>query len=101
MKKVVLFSSVAMLVVLLAIGSFASSGSSNTVAYAQEGTAVAGDTQSGPAVQTTQQDDDDNDFPWGLLGLLGLGGLAGLRRREEPTRVVEKSSGVRTYDSKK
>ncbi len=34
------------------------------------------------AVTTQNQQNDGNDFPWGLLGLLGLGGLAGLRRRE-------------------
>ena len=100
MKKFVLYGSAVMIALFLAVGSFAFSVSSDTVAYAQEGTAVAGDTQSAPAVQTTQQDDDDNDFPWGLLGLLGLAGLAGLRRREEPTRVVENASGVRTYDTK-
>ena len=26
---------------------------------------------------------DENDFPWGLLGLLGLIGLAGMRRRHD------------------
>ena len=29
----------------------------------------------------TQQEDDD--FPWGLLGLLGLAGLLGLKRRDD------------------
>ena len=31
--------------------------------------------------------DDDNDFPWGLLGLLGLAGLLG-RRKVETVRTV-------------
>lgn len=26
---------------------------------------------------------DENEFPWGLLGLLGLIGLAGLKKRPE------------------
>ena len=38
------------------------------------------------SAQTTQQD-NTNDFPWGLLGLLGLGGLAGLMRRDAPQRM--------------
>jgi MYXO-CTERM domain-containing protein len=33
---------------------------------------------------TTQtEEDDDSDFPWGLLGLLGLAGLIPRRRKEE------------------
>jgi MYXO-CTERM domain-containing protein len=27
--------------------------------------------------------DDDDDFPWGLLGLLGLAGLLGLKKRRD------------------
>ena len=34
-------------------------------------------------VTTADRDDDDHDFPWGLLGLLGLGGLLGLKRRDD------------------
>ena len=29
------------------------------------------------------QREDDDDFPWGLLGLLGLTGLLGLKRRDD------------------
>ena len=47
---------------------------------AQEGSPSG---QANSAAQTN----DDNGFPWGLLGLLGLGGLAGLRR-PEPVRDV-------------
>lgn len=32
--------------------------------------------------------DDDDDFPWGILGLLGLAGLAGLKRRNDDHRSV-------------
>jgi len=42
-----------------------------------------------PAPRTdTRTVDDDNDFPWGILGLLGLIGLAGLSRRA-PARSFE------------
>ena len=27
--------------------------------------------------------EDDNDFPWGLLGLLGLAGLLGRKKRDD------------------
>lgn len=30
----------------------------------------------------TEREDDD-EFPWGLLGLLGLAGLLGLKRRDD------------------
>ena len=31
--------------------------------------------------------DDDDDFPWGLLGLLGLAGLLGRKRADDDIRV--------------
>ena len=41
-----------------------------------------------PMLNETDLDDDDgNDFPWGLLGLLGLAGLLGARRRDDDVRV--------------
>ena len=57
-----------------------------TTIYAQD------DNPPAEATQTTQQD-NRNDFPWGLLGLLGLGGLAGLTRREraEPLKTIDAS----------
>jgi MYXO-CTERM domain-containing protein len=54
-----------------------------TVTFAQEGTTVPPD-----ATTTQPVQNNDDGFPWGLLGLLGLGGLAGLRRQPE-TRTVE------------
>jgi len=37
-----------------------------------------------PPTDTRSADvQDENDFPWGLLGLLGLIGLAGLKKRPE------------------
>ena len=32
---------------------------------------------------TTEPQDEDNDFPWGLLGLLGLAGLLGMKRKDD------------------
>jgi len=29
------------------------------------------------------REDDDNDFPWGLLGLLGLAGLLGRKKKDD------------------
>ncbi len=34
-----------------------------------------------------EQEDDDSEFPIGLLGLLGLAGLLGLRRKERDIHV--------------
>jgi MYXO-CTERM domain-containing protein len=31
--------------------------------------------------------EDDDDFPWGLLGLLGLAGLLGLKRKDNDIHV--------------
>ena len=36
--------------------------------------------------QPVDRDDDDRDFPWGLLGLLGLAGLLG-RKRDNDVNV--------------
>ena len=33
------------------------------------------------------QQEEDDDFPWGLLGLLGLAGLLGLKKREPDIHV--------------
>ena len=38
-----------------------------------------------PAMSTAVPvEDDDDDFPWGLLGLLGLAGLLGRKRDDRP-----------------
>lgn len=44
-------------------------------------TATADPYATTPPVGPTEE--DDNDFPWGLLGLLGLAGLLGLKRRDD------------------
>ena len=41
-----------------------------------------GDTQ-----YAAQQQDDEDETPWGLLGLLGLAGLLGLKKRERDIHV--------------
>ncbi len=40
-----------------------------------------------PAAFPVQQEEDD-EFPLGLLGLLGLAGLLGLKRRDDRDRTV-------------
>ena len=35
----------------------------------------------------TDREDDDRDFPWGLLGLLGLAGLLGRKRNDRDVHV--------------
>ena len=35
-----------------------------------------------PAMTAVPVEEDDNDFPWGLLGLLGLAGLLGRNKRD-------------------
>lgn len=36
-----------------------------------------------PATTTAVPAENEDEFPWGLLGLLGLAGLAGLKRRDD------------------
>jgi len=36
---------------------------------------------------TTVREEEDRDFPWGLLGLLGLAGLLGRKRKEADIHV--------------
>jgi MYXO-CTERM domain-containing protein len=57
---------------------------SPAAALAQNDT-TAGTTDTAYA-QPVQQEEDD-DFPWGLLGLLGLAGLLGLKKREPDIHV--------------
>ncbi|HEX9964777.1 MAG TPA: WGxxGxxG family protein [Allosphingosinicella sp.] len=57
---------------------------SPAAAVAQNDTTVG--TTDTTYAQPVQQEDDD-DFPWGLLGLLGLAGLLGLKKRERDIHV--------------
>jgi len=36
---------------------------------------------------TTVEREEEDDFPWGLLGLLGLAGLMGLKKRDNDIHV--------------
>lgn len=44
-----------------------------------------------PALTMTEEEDDD-DFPWGLLGLLGLAGLLGMKRRDRDDVHVDRAN---------
>jgi len=104
MKKVAVCSIALALLLTLAGSAFESLSSSAPVAFAQDGTAVPTAVAQAAPVQTTQPaQEDNNDFPWGMLGLLGLAGLAGLRRQPEPVRrePANVKSTVGMYDSKK
>jgi MYXO-CTERM domain-containing protein len=37
----------------------------------------------GPATTYPATQENEDEFPWGLLGLLGLAGLLGLKRRDD------------------
>jgi MYXO-CTERM domain-containing protein len=106
MKKIALCGGAFILALLVAIGSTAvlTVQPTTTVAFAQDGTAVPTAVAQTAPVQTTQPArEDNNDFPWGLLGLVGLAGLAGLRRQPEPVRrePANVKPTVGMYDSKK
>ena len=58
---------------------------SPAAALAQTNDTTVGTTDTTYA-QPVQQEDDD-EFPWGLLGLLGLAGLLGLRKKERDIHV--------------
>lgn len=51
--------------------------------------AVAAETGVGQTrtTTTTQREEGDRQFPWGLLGLLGLAGLLGMRKKESDIHV--------------
>jgi MYXO-CTERM domain-containing protein len=54
---------------------------SPAAAIAQDNAADTDTTYAAPARE------DDDEFPWGLLGLLGLAGLLGLKKRERDIHV--------------
>lgn len=81
---------------ILALALLVSVGS--PAAFAQSTTpGTTSGTTSGTSAQQTNNNNDDG-FPWGLLGLAGLAGLAGLKPKEQTSRVerVERSPGART-----
>lgn len=103
MKNVVWYGGALALALLLTFaGSVIGGTSLTTVASAQEGTAVPTVGAQESSVQPMQPVEENNDFPWGLLGLAGLAGLAGLRRNPEPVRQesVKTQSSVGVYEKK-
>jgi MYXO-CTERM domain-containing protein len=44
-----------------------------------------------PALAVPVEEDDDDGFPWGLLGLLGLAGLIPRKRRDERDTTVNRT----------
>lgn len=64
------------------------------IAVAVPTAASAQDTLNGTdTVTTAPVQDDDNDFPWGLLGLLGLAGLLGRKKNDHVH--VDRTDNVR------
>lgn len=59
------------------LAAFAALALAATPAAAQNTAAPAADPYA-----TTAPAEEDDEFPWGLLGLLGLAGLLGLKRRD-------------------
>lgn len=98
MKNLGTYTVALMFALLLAFGGSTSLGAfTPSIAFAQEATPVQDGT-----TQQQQPVEEDNDFPWGLLGLLGLAGLAGLRRRPEPVqRDTSSRSTVGVYETPK
>ncbi len=45
--------------------------------------AVAQNTMAGDAGVYPATQEEDDEFPWGLLGLLGLAGLMGMKRKDD------------------
>jgi hypothetical protein len=46
-----------------------------------------------PMMTNPEPVEDDDDFPWGLLGLLGLAGLMGLKKRDRDDDVRRTGTG--------
>jgi hypothetical protein len=49
---------------------------------------TGGTTGTTTGTTTDMEDDNDNDFPWGLLGLIGLAGLLGRKRDDDRHRTT-------------
>ena len=72
--------------VLTAVAAIALAGGAYPALAQDTGTAT------GDGYASTTQE-DDNDFPWGLLGLLGLAGLLG-RKRDRADHVTRTGTGT-------
>jgi MYXO-CTERM domain-containing protein len=69
-------------------------------AFAVLAPAASATTGTGPADTnygtTSTAREDDDDFPWGLLGLLGLAGLVGRNRRDVRVDTRRDDTGPNT-----
>ena len=74
--------------ILTAVAAIALAGGA-APALAQD-TGTTGDPYAAAPAQ-----EEDNDFPWGLLGLLGLAGLMG-RKKDNDTRRTNTTTGTGT-----
>jgi MYXO-CTERM domain-containing protein len=70
----------------IGLAALLTAGAAAQASAQQQQPGAATQAPSSQQVNQGQNRDDDNDFPWGLLGLLGLAGLAGLKRREHVVR---------------
>jgi hypothetical protein len=71
-----------------------------TKALQISGAILLGMTSVAAAAQTPEPgggyvNDDENEFPWGLLGLLGLAGLLGMKRDDRQASRIDTSSRAR------
>ena len=65
------------------------------VTMAAPAVAQSADPATDPAMTNpTPVQDNDDEFPWGLLGLLGLAGLLGMKRRDRDD--VHRTTGTGT-----
>ena len=64
------------------------------VTIATPAIAQTADPATDPAMTNPAPVENDDDFPWGLLGLLGLAGLLGMKRRDRDD--VRRTTGTGT-----
>ncbi len=50
--------------------------------------------------QNVQPQEEDNDFPWGLLGLLGLAGLLGRKKNDHHDHDTRRATGTSTISDR-
>jgi LPXTG-motif cell wall-anchored protein len=76
---------------ILAAAAFATLTPGVAIAQNADGNGTTVSNSYDPATDTRQTTtvtrEEDNDFPWGLLGLLGLAGLLGRKKKESDIHV--------------
>jgi MYXO-CTERM domain-containing protein len=63
------------------------------VTLAAPAVAQTADPAADPMMTNPAPVEEDDDFPWGLLGLLGLAGLLGLKKRDRDDDVRRTGTG--------